>query len=108
LLDYKTFRCRFDVGTVQELSTFGRGDVMTDAKGFKEEIVFDNIDREKGTARMIGNVGSADLAVIGDSDTLSLVEVTASGNVMVTAILSRAFGAPKRQATYFKRYTRGR
>lgn len=86
--DYKTFRCRFEVGTAQDISTYGRGDVMTDARGFDEEIVFDSIDREKGTARMIGNVGSADLAVIGDSDTLSLVEITPSGNVMVTAILS--------------------
>jgi len=86
--DYKTFRCAFQVGTAQSLTTNGRGEVQTDAKGFESELVFDSIDRKTGKARMIGNVGSADLVVLGSADTLSLVEITPGGNLMVTAIFS--------------------
>ncbi len=85
---YKTFRCAFRVGTAQSITSRGRAEVQTDAQGFDSELVFDSIDRETGKARMIGNVGSADLLVLGSDDTLSLVEVTPGGNIMVTAIFS--------------------
>ena len=47
------------------------------------------IDSSSKKAYLIGNAGSAELSLIQNSYGLTLVEVTGSGNAMVTAITSK-------------------
>lgn len=47
------------------------------------------IDSKAKKAYLIGNNGSSEVEVIQNSDGLTLVEVTGTGNVMVTAITSK-------------------
>ena len=44
------------------------------------------IDMDAGKAYVLGNVGSEEVSLIPNDDGLTLVEVTGTGNVMVTAI----------------------
>ncbi|MHB1095634.1 MAG: hypothetical protein ACYC3F_05635 [Gemmatimonadaceae bacterium] len=79
----KTFRCTFAASASANMD----GDVpklTTRVDHF--ELVFDQIDLERGTARLIGNVGAEDVTVIGGSERLSLLEHTGSGNLQVTVI----------------------
>jgi hypothetical protein len=47
---------------------------------------FDGIDLKKGTARLIGGVGAADVATIPTPSNLTFVEKTDSGNLNFTSV----------------------
>lgn len=53
------------------------------------EIVFDQIDKKNGTARMIGNNGAENVIAIDGRDSVHLVEITASGNMNITTIFQQ-------------------
>jgi hypothetical protein len=44
------------------------------------------VDSAAGKAYMIGSVGSTDVRLVSNTDGLTFIEVTATGNVMVTVI----------------------
>lgn len=58
-------------------------------------MVFDAINRQAGTGRMIGNAGATDVVVISNDAGFHFIEVTNSGNLMVTTVFrARAAGLP--------------
>ncbi len=79
----KTFRCEFAVG----VSTRMNGDKpLPKLNKDKLELVFDQLDMEKGTGRLIGNIGGADVTVLSSVEALSIIERTMSGSLQVTVI----------------------
>jgi len=72
----------------------GGSEVLTDsspryqpAKG--TDGVFDNIDRTKGTARVIGTAGAGDAQVIAGPETLTFIELSPLGYPQVTVVFAR-------------------
>lgn len=56
-------------------------------------LVYDSIDTNSGSARLIGNAGAVGVQVIQTAEGLHFFEVTPSGNVSVTTVFS-AKGVP--------------
>lgn len=79
----KTFRCVFTVTAHVNMDT-DVPRVKTSADGF--ELIFDQVDLKKGTARLIGNAGSEDVTVFSGSESITFIERTGTGNLQVTAI----------------------
>lgn len=79
----KTFRCVFTASASANMD--GDAPKLTTGKD-DLELVFDQIDLKKGTARLIGNVGAEDVSVIAGSERITLLEQTGSGNLQVTVI----------------------
>lgn len=52
------------------------------------DLVFDQIDRDKGTGRIIGNQGGGDVLVVAAREAMTLLERTAAGVFQVTVIYS--------------------
>jgi len=72
----------------------GGSEVLTDAKPRYQPAqgadgVFDDIDRGKGMARVIGRVGAGNVRVIASSETLTFIEISSVGYPQMTAV----FGA---------------
>lgn len=79
----KTFRCTFNVRVSAEMN----GDVPKPETGVEQlDLIFDQINIEKGTARLIGNIGASDIIVVNGVNRITLLEVTDTGNVQVTVI----------------------
>lgn len=79
----KTLRCQFTASAL--------GDMLQDAprvSGTADslELVFDQVDTGKRTARMIGNIGGEDVMVIKGPESLTFIELTGTGFVQVTAV----------------------
>lgn len=78
-----SLRCKFSSGQVTE---FDKGRLTTKRAGDLSEIIFDQIDLKKQSARMIGNAGAETLPVIEGTSSVHLLEVTGTGNLNVTTI----------------------
>ena len=78
-----SFRCNFTDG---QITNFDSGAPSTKHESKFTELVFDQIDTTKKTARLIGNVGVAQVQVIEGSQLIHLVEITGSGNLNLTSI----------------------
>jgi hypothetical protein len=78
-----SFRCNFTDG---QITNFDSGAPSTKHESRFTELVFDQIDTTKKTARLIGNVGVAQVQVIEGSQLIHLVEITGSGNLNLTSI----------------------
>jgi len=50
------------------------------------ELIFDQIDTDKGTARLIGNIGAETIQAIKGERVINLYEITQIGNVNITTI----------------------
>ena len=59
------------------------------------ELVFDQIDVAKNSARLIGNLGAETIRAIEGSDSIHLIEFSNSGNMNITTI----FGTNKARST---------
>ncbi len=57
-------------------------------EGFSTDFVFDSIDYAAGTARMVGNAGSASLGAIMGANGATFVEITSTGNIMTTTVFA--------------------
>lgn len=80
-----SFRCQFSEGASAHIDS-GRIQQRRIVED-KLEIVFDQIDKNAGTARVIGNGGAFDLsAFYFANDSLHLVEVTGAGNMVITTV----------------------
>jgi len=76
-------RCKFSDGQVTD---FDKGNPNTIRASDLSELVFDQIDLTKNTARLIGNVGAETLRAFKGFDSIHLIEATASGNMNITTI----------------------
>jgi hypothetical protein len=77
-----TFRCKFSEG---QSTTFDDGSPSSKRSEFPE-LLFDKINVEKGTARIIGNNGAVDIVALRSSESVHLIEQTAIGNLSIATI----------------------
>jgi hypothetical protein len=84
-----TYRCTFGEGITAEWES---GRLKTKRSSLSEDpaglLIFDQIDPREGTARGLGNSGAVDLAVLKSPESLSFLEITPSGNVVLTSIFT--------------------
>ena len=78
-----SFRCNFTDG---QITNFDSGAPSTKHESKFAELVFDQIDTTKKTARLIGNVGVAQVQVVEGNQVIHLVEITSSSNLNLTSI----------------------
>jgi hypothetical protein len=79
-----TFRCKFSEG---QSTTFDDGSPSSKRSEFPD-LIFDKINVEKGTARIIGNNGAVDIVAMRGSESVHLVEQTATGNLSISTIFT--------------------
>lgn len=79
-----TFRCKFTEG---QFTNFDNGKPNSKRSEFPE-LVFDKINENKGTARIIGNNGAVDITAIAGGESVHLVEQTATGNLSIATIFT--------------------
>jgi hypothetical protein len=79
----RTFRCSFEVMASADMRS-ASPEVSVRRESF--ELVFDQINVEAGTGRMIGNQGGEDVRVIGTTEGITIIEVLGSGFLQVTVI----------------------
>lgn len=60
------------------------------------------VDTSVRKAYLLGNAGSSEVEVIPNTDGISFVEITASGNVMVTAVTNSGEAVHSRNGIMFK------
>jgi len=71
--------------------------LKTEAKAFELKYV---IDRSSNKAYIMGNAGSAEVTEIANSAGVSFLEITGSGNVMVTAIAANGDAVHSRNGIF--------
>ena len=85
-----SLRCQFPVGHVVEFTDggaqFSKSDKLPD-------LVFDGIDRSRGTARLLGNAGAETVQVIEGDYVINFVEVTPVGNLSITTVYKQNVGS---------------
>lgn len=89
--DFKTFRCEFHDSEGRRV----RDGKTSDTKGdrFAEPLVVDNLNYSNRSARLIGNAGASDLAILRDGRlALTLAEYTEPGGVSIITIYKHAAG----------------
>ncbi|MBU2044854.1 MAG: hypothetical protein KJ619_06495 [Candidatus Omnitrophica bacterium] len=88
LLNTKTIKCYLDKGAAADWEK-GKLNIEITKYSKSEEssyITFGSIDIKNGKAKLIANVGSADVTVLATASGLSFIEETASGNLSFTTI----------------------
>lgn len=83
----RTFRCDFQTGEGRDSFTVPNARIKDGGLG---EILFDNLNYEKGSARLIGNVGSSDVILLEGPLAVSLIERTDVGGLTITTIFKGA------------------
>ena len=78
-----SFRCNFTDG---QITNFDKGSPSTKRENKFTELIFDQIDINKKTARLIGNAGVAQVQALEGDESIHLVEITNSGNLNMTTI----------------------
>jgi hypothetical protein len=76
-------RCNFSDGLV---TNFDSGNPKSKGDASMPELVFDQIDLKKGSARLIGNAGTETVQALKGQDSIHLLEKTMSGNLNITTI----------------------
>jgi hypothetical protein len=84
LTQSRSLKCVFVEGAQADWSN-GRLNIST-TKNEEFALHFDSIDAKKGTARLIGNAGAADVATILTAQGLTFIEQTPSGNLNFTTV----------------------
>jgi hypothetical protein len=88
LLAARSLKCAFGPGASAHWDS-GKPKVTLDREGVDFILHFDSIDRDKRTARLIGNNTAADIAMFSTASGLHFLEVTGSGNVNFTTVFAR-------------------
>jgi hypothetical protein len=81
--EYKTFRCTY---TESEGRDYERTPPRNLHGESYPEVIFDNIDYTKRSARLIGNVGSSDVGLVDGQLALTFIEISDTGNVIINTI----------------------
>jgi tRNA A37 threonylcarbamoyladenosine modification protein TsaB len=83
LLSVKSLKCTFN-GGYSASSKNGKYNAEED-KNFND-LIFDSINLKKGEARVIGNQGAGDIAVIVTGTGITFIEQTTFGNLAFTTV----------------------
>jgi hypothetical protein len=78
-----SFRCKYSTGN---FSNFAKGSPSTESDKGIIDSIFDNLNLEKKTGRLIGNEGGNDVTVLPGNNSLNILEFTGSGNLNITTI----------------------
>ena len=81
-----SFRCKFSDGQVTD---FDRGSPRTKRTNDLSDLIFDQVDPSKNTARFIGNLGAETVRAIHGDDFVHLIEITNGGSMNLTTIFYR-------------------
>jgi hypothetical protein len=84
----RAFVCNFLQGTIAEYEHAWTARPTTDRLDF----TYASFDRERGTAEFIGNVGATSVLFWKGAWTWNFVEITDSGNAMMTTVFSSSDG----------------
>lgn len=95
LFQASTIRCHFQKGTE---ATWEEGRLSIETSEDGEEVTFDSIDPEAGTARLIAEAGPADVRVMSTEVGLTFHDVTEAGNPVLTTVF--AFVVPGHRTRY--------
>jgi hypothetical protein len=76
-------RCNFTSGMV---TNFENGNPSSKNVTDLSDLIFDQIDIKKNTARLIGNVGTETISVINGMNSVHLLELSDTGNLNTTTI----------------------
>ena len=90
LVQAETFsvRCKFTNG---QATDFDKSLPNTKKSNDMSELIFDQIDSTKNTARLVGSLGAQTVEMISGADLIHLIELTNAGNMNITTI----FGTSK-------------
>ena len=84
LMQARSLKCVFVTGSQ---ATWDRGRLaMTTINDEKFVLNFDSIDAKAETARLIGDMGSADVVILSTPRHLTFIEKTPTGNINITAV----------------------
>jgi hypothetical protein len=81
----KSFRCNFTDGLI---TNWDSGKPSSKRNGNFPELVFDQLDMNKGTGRLIGNAGAENVQVFNGDGSIHVIERTKSGNMNITTIFT--------------------
>lgn len=95
LFQATSIRCQFEEGTK---ATYDDGRVNIETAEEEEEVTFDSIDPESGTARLIADMGATDVRVMRTEVGLTFLDVTDAGNPVTTTVF--AFVVPGDRSRY--------
>jgi hypothetical protein len=79
-----TFRCDFTTSAGRALNQDGTTE--TSGSSSMQDLVFAQVDRQKRRAVFVGNAGSSPVMVLDGLETVSFIEITDAGNVILTSI----------------------
>jgi hypothetical protein len=82
----RSFRCDFPAGSVRDISAKAAG--PNEMSSGLRDIVFTAVDRDKGTATMVGNVGTEQVVIVATGEALTFVETTVLGSVIITTLFA--------------------
>lgn len=80
-----SIRCTFPKGVATDFDKGYPNDKKT-PKGDLPDLIFDRIDLEKKTARMIGNVADDSIVALRGYDSINFLEQTGAGNIILTTV----------------------
>ena len=95
LFKAKSIKCTYGNGTVANWAILGSdGSPKLETALFAESkadcsVVFDSIDLEKGTARVIGNNGATDVSAKRTPQGVTFIEITPVGNVVIDTVFAK-------------------
>ena len=85
LFQAQSIRCELGQGTTV---SWDRGRPSFEQSSFGVEMVFDSIDTQAGTARIIGNAAAADISVVVTPVGLTFIEQVPSGGMNFTTVFA--------------------
>jgi len=94
----KTFRCDFTESEGRR--TNAQGVTTSATRETINDLVIDNVDYQRRTARLIGNSGSETVQVLSGEMTVSFLEQTQTGNVTMLSIFKRTGSIDRYKAVY--------
>ena len=94
----KTFRCDFTESEGRRVSA--KGETTPAKRETFSDLVIDNVDYARNTARFIGNAGSESVNVINGRMTASFIETSLVGNVNMLSIFKETGSLDRYKAAY--------
>jgi hypothetical protein len=105
LLNAETLKCFFETGYTTTYDNGKLSDTEKSKNPFGEEsIVFDSIDLQKGTARLVGNNGASSLAVSNTAGSINFIEVTPTNNVNLITVFAATEETTDKYVAVFSRH----
>jgi hypothetical protein len=101
--DLRTFRCEFSDSEGRRTQEGKTREIKGDK--FSEPLIIDNINRKARSARLIGNAGGSDLAILAETKlAITFAEYTDVGGVSILTIFKHAAGFDVHHRAVFSRH----